>query len=317
MNKQRRLFLNQISFMAGVAALSKPMTSVASISKHINTIHASGHAVTIYHTNDLHGNLNAAYNNMGGINKLKTLIENQETGGLLLDAGDFLNGNSSIAEHKQVIGLMNKMGYNVATIGNHELIQGQDHLAELVPLMKFKLVNCNYEFNSNLSKLVAPYVIINSGKFKVGITGVGHQIAGIKYNDAISSANDMAAFLKKTEQCDLVICLSHLGYSQKGDQPDNQKLARQSEHIDLILSGHNHKLLQGPAVISNKNKDEVVVSQAAWDGLMLGKTVFSFENEKQKFNLKAKHLIPGQPYDKTFTSSFYELRSVENELMAS
>ncbi len=317
MNKQRRSFLNQISLMAGVAALSKPMSSIASISKHINTIHSSGHAVTIYHTNDLHGNLDATYNNMGGINKLKTLIENQETDGLLLDAGDFLNGNSSFTEHKQVIDLMNKMGYNVATIGNHELIQGQDYLAQLVPLMKFKLVNCNYEFNNNLNKLVAPYIIINSGKFKVGITGVGHQIAGIKCNDAISSANNMAAFLKKNENCDLVVCLSHLGYAQQGDLPDNQKLARQSEHIDVILSGHNHKLLQGPAIISNKNKQEVIVSQAAWDGLMLGKTIFGFENEKQKFNLKAKHLIPGQSYDKTYTTSFYELRLREKELMAS
>jgi 5'-nucleotidase len=317
MNKQRRSFLNQISFMAGVAALSKPMSSVASISKHINTIHSSGHAVTIYHTNDLHGNLDATYNNMGGINKLKTLIENQEISGLLLDAGDFLNGNSSFTEHKQVIDLMNKMGYNVATIGNHELIQGQDYLAQLIPFMKFKLVNCNYEFNANLNKLVSPCIIVNSGKFKVGITGVGHQVAGIKYNDAISSANNMAKFLKKNENCDLVVCLSHLGYSQKGDLPDNQKLARHSEYIDVIISGHNHKLLQGPAIISNKNKEEVIVSQAAWDGLMLGKTIINFENGKEKFNLRAKHLIAGQPYDQTYTSSFYELRSREKELMAS
>jgi 5'-nucleotidase len=317
MNKQRRSFLNQISIMAGVAAISKPMSSIASISKQINTIHSSGHAVTLYHTNDLHGNLNATYNNMGGINKLKTLIENQETNGLLLDAGDFLDGNSSVAEHKHVINLMNRMGYHVATIGNHELLQGQDYLAKLIPSMKFKLVNCNYEFNANLNKLVAPYIIVNSGKFKVGITGVGHQIADIGYNDAISNANKMAAFLKKNANCDLVVCLSHLGYSQKGDLPDNQKLARQSEHIDVVISGHNHKLLQGPAIISNKNKEEVIVSQAAWDGLMLGKTIINFENGKEKFNLRAKHLIAGQPYDKSYTSSFYELRLREKELMAS
>ncbi len=208
MNKERRLFINQMSLMAGLAALSKPMASAASISKGINTLYSKGREVTIYHTNDLHGNLDPVVGNMGGFNLVNTLLKNQDTNGLLLDAGDFLNGKHTAAMQRQVISTMNNMGYHAATIGDHELELGQDHLAALVPSMRFTLVNCNYEFDGVLCKLVKPYVIINSGKFKIGITGVGHRLHDVKYNDAIKSANKIATVLKEKEKCDLVVCLS-------------------------------------------------------------------------------------------------------------
>jgi 5'-nucleotidase len=315
MNKERRLFLNQVSVIAGIAALSKPMASAASISKSINTLYSSGHAVIVYNTNDLHGNLDPAINSNGGLSQIKKLIQNQETGGLLLDAGDFLNSSQSLSHQKAMIHAMNDLGYHAATIGNNELALGQDHLAALVPQMQFSLVNCNYQFNNALSKLVRPYIIINSGSFKIGITGVGHQVKGVVYNDAIQSANYMAKLLKENEKCDLVICLSHLGYTQAGDMPDSQKLAAQSEHIDMIVSGHNRELLGGPAIILNKLKKEVIISHAAWDGLMMGKTVFSFENGKQKYNIKAKHFIPGQPPGQSFADAFPKLVSTEKQLI--
>src|ERR1700749_1697527 len=112
MKKDRRSFLNQISAVAAIAAFSKPMSSVASISKHINTLHASGSAVTIYHTNDLHGNLYPIVDNMGGVNQIKTLLNKQETAGLLFDGGDFLN--CALNNHKEVIYTMNNMGYHAA-----------------------------------------------------------------------------------------------------------------------------------------------------------------------------------------------------------
>jgi 5'-nucleotidase len=314
MKKDRRLFLNQISLMAGVAALSKPMASVASISKRINTLNSTNNSVTIYHTNDLHGNLAPGINNMGGLYQIEALLKNQETSGLLLDAGDFLNSSHSLQQQKQVIYTMNNMGYHAAAIGDKELSLGRDKLAALIPMMQFSLVNCNYEFDAGLAKLIKPYIIINSGKFKAGITGVGHQVNGVKYNDAIQSANTMAAWLKEKQNCDLVICLSHLGYLETGDRPDNQKLAKQSEHIDMIISGHNYKLLRGPAVILNKLKKEVIISHAAWDGLMVGRSVFSFENGKNRCGFKAKHFITGQPYSQTFADSYSGLRSMEKQL---
>ena len=316
MNNQRRLFLSQMSLVAGVAALSKPMDSMAAISKRLNSLYKAKTDVTIYHTNDLHGNINAAYNNIGGLDQIKNLLQSQETSGLLLDAGDLIDGANSLEQQKKMIYAMNATGYHAAAIGNHELALGQDHLAALVPLMQFALVNCNYRFDSALSRLVKPYVIINSGQYKIGITGVGHKVKGVVYNDAILCANQTAKLLKEKENCDVVICLSHLGYQQKDNEPDNKALARASNHIDMIISGHNRKLLSGQLVMLNKQKQEVLISHAAWNGLMMGKTTFRFSSGKQKSNIDARYLIPGQPYGQKFAASFAGLRLMEKQLIS-
>jgi len=316
MDKERRLFLNQMSLMTGMAVLSRPMASVASISKGINTLYSTGRDVTIYHTNDLHGNLEPIIDNMGGLNQVKTLLEKQDTNGLLLDAGDFLNGRHTMAMQKRVISSMNNIGYHAAAIGDHELAQGQDHLAALIPLMQFTLLNCNYEFDGALSKLVKPYVIINSGRLKIGITGVGHRINGVQYNDPIKSANIIAVVLKEKEKCDLVVCISHLGYKRPGDQPDNKSLAKQSEQIDMIVSGHGRHFFSDPVIVTNKRKQEVLIAHTAWDGLMMGKTIFSFGNGRQKSSMKSNYLVTGQPYGQKFAASFSKLRSVEKQLIS-
>jgi 5'-nucleotidase len=310
MKKDRRLFLGQISAMAGLAALSKPIASAAAISKRVNSLYASRHCVTVFNTNDLHGNLSPIVSEMGGLIQIRKLIKNQETSGLMLDAGDFLDTSQSIASQKNMIYAMNDAGYHAAAPGNNELAAGQDHLAALAPLMQFSLVNCNYGFNRKLSRFVKPYIVIHSGKYKIGITGVGQQLQGIKYNDAISCANAAAKLLKENEKCDLVICLSHLGYKQPGDMPDSKKLAAQSVHIDMIVSGHNHKMSTAPFILLNKYRKEVIVSQAAWDGLMLGKTVFGFENGRPN-DIKAKYFIAGQPPGQTFLRTFSGLRTME------
>jgi 5'-nucleotidase len=316
MNKQRRLFLNQISFVAAAAALARPIASVASISKRINTLHSSGHDVTIYHTNDLNGNIDAVHENMGGLNQIKNLLENQETSGLLLDAGGFLSTSNSPAQQRQMIYKMNATGYHVAAIGNNELLHGQDHLASLVPLMQFTLVNCNLQFENKLSTLVKPYVIITSGKFKIGVTGVCNELKGIKYNDPIQSANKVARILKENEKCDLVICLSHLGYKQEGNTPDNQKLAEQSENIDMIIGGQNRKLFSNTTVLGNKLKHEIIVAQTAWDGLMFGRVIFGFGDEKQRNGIRAKHFMPGLADNKTVAASLSSLRPLEDQFIS-
>ncbi|MEP6613141.1 MAG: hypothetical protein ABJA76_14675, partial [Mucilaginibacter sp.] len=212
-----------------------------------------------------------------------------------------------IYQHKQLIAVMNNMGYHAAGIGSQELAPGQDYLATLAATMKFPLLNCNYEFTGNLKNRVKPYTIITTGRFRVGITAVGSQVSGVKYNDAIASANKFASILKNDEKCDLVICLSHLGYMVEGDAPDNQKLAAQSENIDLIIGSDNKKLTLNPMILANKLKHEVILSQTAWDGLMMGRTVINFDSNKQKYGLIPQHIIPGVP-SKSFAASFADLR---------
>jgi len=299
--------------MAGAAILSRPMASVAAVSKKLNSIHSAAKNITIYHTNDLHGNINPVINNMGGLRQVKTLLKNQDTGGLLLDAGDFLSAAHSTIQQHELVAAMNNMGYIAATPGSNELLLGEDTLAGLIPHMQFRLVNCNYQFEGVLQKLITPYTIVNSGKFKIGITGIGHRVKGIKYLDPIQSANKTAQILKEKENCDLVICLSHLGYSQKDDMPDSQKLAAQSENIDLVINGYNNKLLKDPIIALNKQKREVIISHAAWGGLMMSRVVFGFEG-KQKNEIKAKNIIAGQGSGQTSDEMIAEIRSVSKRL---
>jgi 5'-nucleotidase len=311
MNNPRRIFLNQISLLAGTAAFCKPMDSAAAISKHINTLHSQKDAVTLYSTNDIKGNVDAVYKNTGGLNLIKTELQKQETGGLLLDAGNFINGTQSLYRQKQLIALMNSTGYHAAAVGSQELSLGQHHLATLAPFMKFALLNCNYEFNGDLKNVVKPYTIITTGRFKVGITAVGSQLNGVKYNDAITSANKIAAILKNDKKCDLVICLSHLGYVREGDAPDNQKLAAQSENIDIIIGGNNNKLLSNAMVLKNSLKHEVILAQTAWNGMMMGRTIVHFDSDKQKIGLNAKHFIPGTQA-KSFAAAFSNMKLAKN-----
>jgi len=304
MNNDRRKFISHLSLVTAFAALSKPLGSIASASKKINTLSSSGREVAVYHTNDLHGNIHPVSGETGGLNQIQTLLKKQETHGLLLDAGGFLDLSKSNSAQKMMIQIMNEMGYHAAAIGDDELALGQDHLASLAQHMQFSLVNCNYGFDKCLNNRVKPYIIIKSGRFKTGVTSVGYKVDGVKYYDAIQSANTVASHLKQMEKCDLVICLSHLGYEQPGDQPDDKKLAKQSEHIDLIISGHNRQLSIGPAVLLNRLKHEVIVGRGASNGLMMGKAVFNFENDRQKHNLKAKNLVAGQRFDETFAAPF-------------
>jgi 5'-nucleotidase len=311
MNKPRRIFLNQISLLAGSAALCKPMDSAAAITKHINTLHVQKNAITVYSTNDIRGNVDAVHKNTGGLSLIKTELQKQETSGLLLDAGNFINSTQSLYRQKQLIALMNSAGYHVAAVGSQELLLGQDHLATLAPFMKFALLNCNYEFKSSLKDVVKSYAIITTGRFRVGITAVGSQLNGVKYNDAINSANRVAGILKNDERCDLVICLSHLGYVQEGNTPDNQKLAAQSENIDIIIGGNSNKLLSNAVVLKNKLKHEVILAQTAWNGMMMGRTIVHFDDDKQKTGLSAKHIIPGVPA-KSFAAEFSNMRLAKN-----
>jgi len=311
----RRQFLNQLTLIAGATALSKPLSSAAAVTKRINTLGSAASAVTVYHTANVNGKIGTALKNTGGLAQIGMTLKNQETGGLLLDAGNFINKSGSLSHQKEVIYMMNRMGYHTVAIGNHELSQGEDHLAALIPLMQFTPVNCNLQFSSKLNKLVKPYAIINSGKFKVGITGVCHQIKGIKYNDAIESANRMAQLLKNEQKCDLVICLSNLGHNHDGDKPDNQKLAAQTQNIDLIIGGQSTQLSSNTFVLRNKLKQEVVLTQTAHSGLTMGKTVIALDSNKGKNGFSTKHFIPGQASNQPFTASFAALKQAESKFL--
>jgi len=293
MNKPRRVFLTQLSVIAGVAALNKPVNAMASVAKSAGTLTTSRNAVTVYHTNDMNGHIGAVYKNLGGMRQIKTALKNQPTSGLLLDAGNFMSASNDRAQRREVISLMNSMGYHCAALGENELNAGHDKLMNLIPYMQFNLLNCNFKFDNELAGLIKPYAIIYSGNIKIGVTAVCRQLKGVKYNDAIESANRVAQLLKETENCNMVICLSHLGHKPGSDISENQKLAQQSEHIDMVIAGNEPKLTLNTQIVSNKIKHEVILAQTASNGLLFGRTIISFDNAKMKNGTVANHFIAG------------------------
>jgi len=133
------------------------------------------------------------------------------------------------------------------------------------------------------------------------MTAVCKQIAGVKFNDPNASAARVARLLKINEKCDLVICLSHLG------EESNREFAKQSENIDMVISGNAPKFCLNTQVLGNKSKHEIVLTQTGRNGLLFGRTIFNFDTQKNKSGVKAKHFIPGLPddrelYAKTFST---------------
>jgi len=259
--------------------------------------------LTILHTNDWHSRIEAfpmdggPYQGKGGAAARAALIAKirmEEKNVLLLDAGDIFQGTPYFnfyggeIEYK----LMTQMGYDLATLGNHDFDNGIDGIVKQLPHAGFEFVNCNYDFgNTPLAKYVKPYKIINKSGIKIGIMGVGIVLAGlvpeknytgISYNDPVSCANKIAKELKVKQKCDLIICLSHLGYKYHGAKISDIALAKQSEHIDLIIGGHTHTFLTQPDLIKNKVDNEVMVNQVGWAGINLGRIDYIFNLHKNK-----------------------------------
>ena len=300
---KRRDFLKTTSLATTALLFTKPLKTLAGISNH-SPLRKIANTVTVFHTNDLHGVISPFIagnkNGLGGLQNVKHLLNDHRNSDLLFDAGDFLNDEDSFEEHRNFIALMNNTQYDTVTIGNKELSKGQSYLASLIPFMNFKVVNCNYEFTDPvLKEKVLPYGVIKYGKFKIGITGVGHDLSKIDnkitYYHPYKKANEVASYLKQQLNCDLVICLSHLGFIQESTKPCNQAFAVESENIDLIISGHNNDIMNSQVIVRNKDKQQVIISHAGWGGLMMGKLSFTFDkNRKQNF-FNSRSYIPGYP----------------------
>ncbi|MGB0770196.1 MAG: bifunctional metallophosphatase/5'-nucleotidase [Flavobacteriaceae bacterium] len=265
--------------------------------------------ITILHTNDVHSHIdpfgpNDGRNaNKGGVSRRATLIqklrkENPNT--LLLDAGDIFQGTPYFNYYggELEFKLMSMLDYDLATIGNHDFDNGIDGLFAQLPHAKFDFVSANYDFkNTLLDTHVKPYKIFNKGGIKIGVFGLGVELQGLvnkdayketKYLSPIEIAQDMSRILKTNEQCDLVICLSHLGYEYKNKQKvSDRSLARATKDIDLIIGGHTHTFLDTPTIETNAVGKSVLVNQVGCYGLYLGKVDFYLDFEGKYFSSSA------------------------------
>ena len=257
--------------------------------------------LTILHTNDVHSRLDpfpmdgTRNAGMGGIAARAAIISKiraQEANVLLLDAGDIFQGTPyfNIFKGEPEMRAMQMMGYDAGVMGNHDFDAGMDNFVkQLVDHGKFPILMCNYGFGQTpMENHFAPYKVFRKGDLKIGVTGVGIELTGLVpeslygntvYMDPISNASRTAALLKKEKKCDLVICISHLGDKYSDNKVSDEVLAKESEHIDLILGGHTHRFFEKPREYVNKAGKKVLVNQVGWGGLQLGRLDYDFSRE--------------------------------------
>ncbi len=267
--------------------------------------------LVILHTNDTHSRLepfplnDKNFGGWGGVAARKTIIdavrkENENV--LLLDAGDIFQGTPyfNLYKGEPEIKAMSMLGYDAATMGNHDFDLGLDGFLKQLPHAQFPFVTSNYDFDNTILKgKTQNYHIIRKGAIKIGIIGMGVQLYGLVpqeayaktyYNDPILVAEKWGKFLKEQKKCDLVICLSHLGYEYTSDRISDVKLAAATSYIDLIIGGHTHTFLEAPTVVKNKVNNDVIINQVGWGGVKMGHLVFEFEKKLSKNQLK-RHTV--------------------------
>ena len=261
--------------------------------------------LTILHTNDVHSYIDPFPTthpknpNMGGVARRAALIEairKENSNVLLLDAGDIFQGTPYFNYYggELEFKLMSMMKYDLATIGNHDFDNSIDGLYNQLPNAKFEFVNANYDFkNTIMDGHVKPYKIFLKDGIKVGVFGIGIELEGLVdkknyketvYHNPVSISQDMARILKHEQKCDLVICLSHIGYQYKNEQDkiSDVKLATLTKDIDLIIGGHTHTFLDKPTIIKSADGKDVLVNQVGCYGINLGRIDFYFDSDVSK-----------------------------------
>ncbi|MFR9165630.1 MAG: bifunctional metallophosphatase/5'-nucleotidase [Dysgonomonas sp.] len=255
--------------------------------------------IVILHTNDTHSRIEALpptdskYPNTAGVVNRKAVIDSIKAiygNVLLLDAGDFVQGTPyfNLFKGRAEADMMNYLKYDAATIGNHEFDYGLDTMKMIFERLNFPIVNCNYDFSKTVLKdVVKPYTILKKFGLKIGIVGVGADPKGLIQEDKyegmtflpiIESTNKYAEMLKNKEKCDMVICLSHIGFSLHPNQEASgastvidQELAQKSRNIDLIIGGHSHTYMQHPVYEKNMDGKDVMIFQCGKNATYIGK----------------------------------------------
>jgi 5'-nucleotidase len=212
---------------------------------------------------------------------------------LLFDAGDIYQGTPyfNFFNGKFDFELMTMMGYDAATLGNHEFDNGLEGIKSQLKYAGFPFICANYDFSETiLAGMTIPYKIFKKGGIKVGVYGLGVELQGLvgeknygktRYLDPLETALKIEKILIEEHHTDLIVCLSHLGYSYKEDKVSDKILAAQTSHTDFIIGGHTHTFLQKPDLIKNLSGKDVVVNQVGFAGLILGRVDFYFSKEKR------------------------------------
>ena len=255
--------------------------------------------ITVLFTNDLHSRVEAfssqdsKYPGMGGfaeraavVNKIRAESKNV----ILLDAGDVFQGTPYFNLWKGEVEykIMSAMKYDAVNLGNHEFDNGVGGIVDRFKFANFPILNSNYDFSSSeLKDRILPYLILERSGVRIGVYGLCADLKGlvsdskyenIKYGDPIKAAKEFEKQLKNKYHCQIVLCLSHLGYSYKDEQVSDSILARNTTCTDAILGGHTHTLLTTPIAVKNKIGKKVLIAQNGWGGANVCRIDFYVNN---------------------------------------
>lgn len=291
MNSRRNFIRNVAIYSAGIGLSGIPFEAFAKrgIVK-----------ITVLHTNDVHSHIepfaanDPKYPGLGGVAQRAAVIHeirNREKNVLLFDAGDIFQGTPYFNFfHGEVeLKLMSKMQYDAGTIGNHDFDNGVDGIANVLHNANFPLLCCNYDFSQTpMKNKTTAYKIFERDEVRIGVFGLGIELDGLVdkkmygntiYQNPVVKAAETAYHLKQKEKCDIVICLSHLGYKYPDEKISDVELAKKSLNIDLIIGGHTHTFIDKPYVYKNRDKQNVLVAQVGWAGIKLGRIDFFVEKK--------------------------------------
>ena len=259
--------------------------------------------LTILHTNDVHsridpfpmdGSRNAGKGGVAPRAALISRIRAEERNVLLLDAGDIFQGTPYFNFYggELEIKMMSMMGYDASIMGNHDFDNGVEGFVKQLPHANFPILNANYDFTDTpMEGKSKSYQIFKKEGLKIGVYGLGIELTGLvnpqqygntKYLNPIQKALEIEEILKLDQKCDLVICLSHLGFKYKEDKVSDLVLAQSTYHTDLIIGGHTHTFLNTPEIVKNKGGKETLVNQVGFAGLNLGRIDFAFSRNNSK-----------------------------------
>ncbi len=265
--------------------------------------------IVILHTNDVHSHLDPfpdndpKYAGLGGVERRAALINQiraTEKHVILLDAGDIFQGTPYFNMYggEVEMKLMSSMGYDATAIGNHDFDGGLDNLAKQLNHATFPMLCANYDFmGTAMEGKTIPYKVFVKEGVKIGVFGLGIEMAGLVdsrlygktvYTDPIVKAAEMVKELRDEQKCDVVVCLSHLGFKYENEKVSDMVLAKKSRGIDVIIGGHTHTFLDKAMIIKNRENEDVAVAQVGWAGIRLGKIeIVTDKKSKEKTIISA------------------------------
>ena len=247
--------------------------------------------LTILHVNDTHSHIDPQrsgdYKGRGGVIEQAAYIDSVRCADgkrnvLLVHAGDFSQGTSYFTElgGNIEIDVLNALRFDVVTLGNHEFDNGIEELSRRLKNLEAEVVCANYDFEGTaLDGLVKPYTIIRRGGKKIGIIGLLTDIMEVvdadiarmlTYQEPLQVVNRLSGYLKEEKDCDMVICLSHLGYGE------DKELAASIRNVDIIVGGHSHTLLDDKQTVNDLDGEEVIIVQNWKWGLNVGHLSIDF-----------------------------------------